>query len=143
MLNKPISRSNSYSFNVFWSEEDGSYIAICPEFPGLSAFGETAEQALAEMKVVLDLAIETYQEEGWTLPEPTARHAYSGQFRVRMPKTLHARLAFQAEVEHVSLNTLVVASLSEAMGRKVGFSKLHEDRRETQDTSGTLETTGK
>lgn len=60
-----------------------------------------------------------------------------------MPKTLHARLAFQAEVEHVSLNTLAVASLSEAMGREVGFSKRQEDRLETQDTSGALETIGK
>jgi antitoxin HicB len=143
MSNKTISRSNSYSFNVFWSEEDGSYIAVCPEFPILSAFGETAEQALAELKVALDLAIETYQEEGWTLPEPIARHVYSGQFRVRMPKSLHARLAFQAELEHVSLNTLVVASLSESMGRKVGFSRLQEDRHETQDTSGALEAVGK
>jgi hypothetical protein len=45
----------------------------------------------------------------------------------KMTKTLHAKLALQGEVEHVSLNTLVVASLSEAMGRKVGFSTLHKD----------------
>jgi predicted RNase H-like HicB family nuclease len=61
---------NNYSFNVFWSEEDQSYIALCPEFPRLSAFGDTPEQALSEMKIVLELAIETYQVEGWPLPEP-------------------------------------------------------------------------
>jgi predicted RNase H-like HicB family nuclease len=72
MANKTITGSHNYSFNVFWSEEDASYIAVCPEFSGLSAFGETAEQALAEMEIALDLAIETYQEEGWTLPEPMA-----------------------------------------------------------------------
>lgn len=65
----------AYSFNVFWSDEDAAYIAVCPEFPGLSAFGETAEQALTEMKLALELAMETYQEEGWTLPEPTTHQA--------------------------------------------------------------------
>jgi predicted RNase H-like HicB family nuclease len=60
----------NYSYQVFWSEADEGYIAICPEFPNLSAFGETAEEALAELKVALELAIETYREEGWPLPEP-------------------------------------------------------------------------
>ena len=60
----------NYSFDIFWSEEDAAYIAICPEFPRLSAFGGTPEQALAEMKVVLKLAIEAYEEEGWPLPKP-------------------------------------------------------------------------
>ncbi len=61
---------NNYSFNISWSEDDTAYIAICPEFPRLSAFGDTPEQALAEMKVVLRLAIESYEEEGWPLPKP-------------------------------------------------------------------------
>jgi|GEM_PF-921579 len=107
---------NNYSFNVFWSEEDEAYIATCPEFPRISAFGDTAEQALAEMQVALEMAIETYQEEGWPLPRPRTQPEYSGQFRVRMPKSLHARLASQAEDEGVSLNTLVITYLSEAVG---------------------------
>ncbi|HET7076091.1 MAG TPA: type II toxin-antitoxin system HicB family antitoxin [Chloroflexia bacterium] len=61
---------DKYSFNIFWSEEDNSYFAICPEFPGLSAFGDTPEQALAEGKIVLEITIETYKEEGLPLPEP-------------------------------------------------------------------------
>jgi SOS-response transcriptional repressor LexA len=82
MTNKTINRSHNYSFNVFWSEEDEAYIAVCPEFPGLSAFGETAEQALAEIEVALDMAIETYQEEGWTLPEPTAYGTQQPSFKI-------------------------------------------------------------
>ncbi len=107
---------DKYSFHVFWSDEDESYITVCPEFPDLSTFGGTAEQALAEMNIVLESVIETYQEEGWPIPEPRKLSMYSGQFRVRMPKFLHAKLAEQAEVEGVSLNTLVVTYLSEAVG---------------------------
>lgn len=44
-----------YGFDVFWSEEDGGYIATCPDFPGLSAFGVSEEQALSEGKAALRL----------------------------------------------------------------------------------------
>ena len=61
----------NYSFNVIWSEEDDAYIATCPAFPDLSAFGETLEEALEEVRVVLDLFIEEYEADGVPLPEPT------------------------------------------------------------------------
>jgi predicted HicB family RNase H-like nuclease len=49
------------------------------------------------------------------LPEPDvrpAREQYSGKFVVRVPKSLHAALAAEAQTEGVSLNHLVVAKLS-------------------------------
>jgi predicted RNase H-like HicB family nuclease len=115
---------DKYSFNVFWSEEDNAYIAICPEFPGLSAFGDTPEQALAEGRVVLELTIETYKERDLPLPAPKVYAGYSGQFRVRIPKTLHAQLVAQAAAEGVSLNSLVGNYLSEGVGTKRGISYL-------------------
>jgi len=62
--------NNRYAIQIFWSEEDESFIAICQEFPGLSAFGETREEALHEAQIALDLMIETYQENSIPLPEP-------------------------------------------------------------------------
>jgi predicted RNase H-like HicB family nuclease len=59
-----------YGYNVFWSDADGGFIAVSPEFPRLSAFGETPEAALAELRGVLDDAVEVYQAEGWPLPVP-------------------------------------------------------------------------
>jgi HicB-like protein involved in pilus formation len=50
-----------------------------------------------------------------SLPEPPAgpqRREYSGKFNVRVPKSLHAALASEAEAEGVSLNQLVVAKLA-------------------------------
>ena len=50
-----------------------------------------------------------------TLPEPSVgpqRREYSGRFNVRLPKSLHAALASEAEAEGVSLNQLVVAKLA-------------------------------
>jgi predicted RNase H-like HicB family nuclease len=61
---------NHYSFQVFWSEEDGNYIAIVPEFRSVSAFGDTPEEALSAVQIALEMVIEDYEEEGWPLPEP-------------------------------------------------------------------------
>ena len=50
-----------------------------------------------------------------SLPEPPVgpqRREYSGKFNVRVPKSLHAALASEAEAEGVSLNQLVVAKLA-------------------------------
>jgi len=61
---------SKYGLQIFWSEEDEGYIAVCQEFPGLSAFGETREEALREAQIALDLMIETYQKNSIALPEP-------------------------------------------------------------------------
>jgi len=106
----------NYSFSATWSDEDEGYIAICPEFPGLSAFGDTAEEAVAELKAAIGLAIETYQSEGWDVPQPQRIPEYGGKLLLRMPKSLHGKLAQQAEAEGVSLNTYVITILSEAIG---------------------------
>ena len=42
---------SDYHINVFYSEEDGGYIADIPDLDACSAFGETAETALAEVEI--------------------------------------------------------------------------------------------
>ena len=107
---------NKYGLNIVWSEEDQGYIATCPEFPGLSAFGESFEDAVAEAKLAQELFVETYQTEGVPLPEPQSLDAYSGQFRLRIPSTLHAQLARMANAEGVSLNQYVLMILASQVG---------------------------
>jgi len=59
-----------YSIEIFYSEEDRGYIALAPELPGCSAFGETEEEALREIKIAIDLWLETAQKEGRGIPLP-------------------------------------------------------------------------
>lgn len=61
---------NKYALQIFWSDEDEGFIAVCREFSGLSAFGETREDALREAQIALDLMIETYKKNNLPLPEP-------------------------------------------------------------------------
>ncbi|HET7234613.1 MAG TPA: toxin-antitoxin system HicB family antitoxin [Longimicrobium sp.] len=111
---------NHYSYSVRWSPEDEAFIALCPEFAGLSAFGESAAEALEQIQVAVDLAVETHQAEGWPLPEVQAVSQYSGQFRLRMPRSLHGELAARAEAEGVSLNSLAVAYIARGLGTASG-----------------------
>lgn len=104
---------NKYSINVQWSEEDECFVALVPEFPTLSAFGETREEALAEAKVALQGFIDIYQADGLPLPEPKCVPSHSGQLRIRIPKTLHGELAKEAERQGVSLNSHIIYLLSE------------------------------
>jgi len=110
-----MSLDQKYSLNLKFSEDDAGYIAICPEFPGLSAFGNSPEEAVGEAKIALGLFIETYREENKPLPEPNVTKEFSGQIRIRLPKSLHQRLAIQAEEEGTSINTLMIQYISEGL----------------------------
>lgn len=101
-----------YSVRLVWSDEDASYVATIPEFPGLSAFGDTPEDAAAEARVAAEGFIETLVAEGKSLPDPEKAKAYSGQIRLRLPVSLHERLARQAEKDGTSLNSYMVYLLS-------------------------------
>ena len=107
-----------YSARLVWSDEDEGYIATAPELEGVSAFGETLEDALSELAIARGVWIEEACESGRDLPAPLILPSYSGQFRLRLPRSLHGWLAARADLEGVSLNTLVVQLLSEARGRR-------------------------
>jgi predicted RNase H-like HicB family nuclease len=62
-----------YAIEIFYSEEDEGYIAIVPELPGCSAFGETEERALREVKIAIQLWLETAKEMGRAIPLPLKR----------------------------------------------------------------------
>jgi antitoxin HicB len=102
-----------YSVAVQWSEDDEGYIATIPELTGLSAFGVTKEEALSELEVAKEAYLEVFIEDGCQLPEPDTLNSFSGQTRLRLPKSLHASLSRKAKMEGVSLNTYIIHLLSE------------------------------
>lgn len=46
--------SNNSTFNVFWSEEDNEYVAVCPEFPSLSFLSSVKADALRGIKELVN-----------------------------------------------------------------------------------------
>ena len=59
-----------YEVVIFWSDEDGAYIAYAPELPGCMAHGETYEDALQSIKEAMELWLEVAQEFRDEVPEP-------------------------------------------------------------------------
>lgn len=64
---------SDYHINIFFSEEDGGYIADIPDLESCSAFGETPEQALSEVEQVKKLWLEAALQEGKPIPPPRYR----------------------------------------------------------------------
>lgn len=64
---------SDYHINIFYSEEDGGYIADIPDLEACSAFGETPELALAEVERAKKAWIETAREKGKPVPPPLYR----------------------------------------------------------------------
>ncbi len=101
-------------------EEGGGYLIEFPDLPGVISDGETPEEAIRNGQDALAAALMTMQEFGDPIPKPSHGTSASGQWRQRVPRSLHARLVSRAQQEGVSLNTLVTTLIAEGLGRKEG-----------------------
>ncbi|MHB9014013.1 MAG: toxin-antitoxin system HicB family antitoxin [Ignavibacteriaceae bacterium] len=119
-----------YKIEIYFEHEDNTWVAVHPELGRGTcyAIGETQEEALkllAEAKKdILEIAI----SEGKEIPEPIfeKEELPSGQFVLRIPRTLHAQLKSRADKEEVSLNQYVLTILSEHIGIEKSKDKFTE-----------------
>ena len=101
-----------YKLEIVPDMDEGGFVARYPELPGCITVGDTLE---AVVKNVNDAKIEWITaalEDGNTIPEPSTYDDYSGQFKLRLPKSLHKLLADQSKEEGVSMNQYCVYLLS-------------------------------
>ena len=63
-------KDQRYEIILYWSNEDDCFIAEAPELPGCMAHGDTQEKALGEIKIAMDLWIETAIEDRIDIPHP-------------------------------------------------------------------------
>ena len=62
-----------YEMIIYWSHEDGAFIAEVPELPGCTADGSTYREAVKNVEVVIQEWIETAKELGKPIPQPKGR----------------------------------------------------------------------
>lgn len=108
-----------YKINVHPVEtEDGiEWIARIPDVNNCGGSGATPAEAIEDAYENLAFELETLKEEGKEIPQPRDESKFSGKISLRMPKYLHEKIDEIAQLEEVSINQLIVATLSE----KVGF----------------------
>lgn len=68
-----------YHINVFYSDEDGGYVADIPDLSGCSAFGITPEEAVVEVQKAKDAWIAAARERGIAVPAATYKPAVANQ----------------------------------------------------------------
>jgi antitoxin HicB len=120
-----------YPFEIrpLTEDEGGGFLISFPDFSECISDGETIEEAIANGFDALAETIAALEDLGLPVPEPGGG-GYSGKFVQRVPKSLHARLALRARQEGVSMNTLVVSLISDALARRELASPISADQKE-------------
>lgn len=102
-------------------EEDGSYVAEVVEMPGCLAAGEDPNEAIGLLRDSFVLWREEAERSGRPVPPPT-REGPSGRLLLRIPRSLHVRVAQAAARDGVSVNAFVTAAVAERVGAGRGRS---------------------
>ena len=103
---------DGFTVNILYDENDKDFVANFVELPLVSAFGDTPDKALQELKLAWEGVKQSYINQGEQVPVSPSKKSYSGQFNVRIDKRLHKALAIEACQAHVSLNALVAQKLA-------------------------------
>lgn len=63
-------KMDKYTYRITWSGEDGEYVGLCAEFPGLSWLAATPEAAFSGIYNAVREAVEDMRTAGEAVPEP-------------------------------------------------------------------------
>ena len=101
-----------YRMEIVPDTEEGGYAVSFPELPGCITCGDTLEQAIRNAEDAKQAWLEAALEEGLEIAEPESLDDYSGQFKLRIPKSLHKSLAEHSKREGISMNQYCLYLLS-------------------------------
>lgn len=101
-----------YRMEIVPDTEEGGYVVTFPELPGCITCGETLGTAVSNAEEAKKEWIKAALEEGLEIPEPEGLNDYSGQFKLRIPKSLHRQLSEQSKREGISMNQYCLYLLS-------------------------------
>ncbi len=102
----------SYRMEIIEDKDEGGFVVFFPELPGCMTCGDTIETAIANAADAKKAWLEAAIEDGIEIQEPDTLEEYSGQFKLRIPRSLHRSLAEHSKEEGVSMNQYCVYLLS-------------------------------
>lgn len=115
-LNYYLNLNYEYKVRKLTDKEGSGWFAEIPLLPGCMSDGETVEEAVTNLEDAKRAWLETALELGRDIPEPVLAEDFSGQLRIRMPKSLHKALSDKAREEKVSLNQYIIYNLARSIG---------------------------
>ena len=93
-----------YRMEVIPDTAEGGYVVRFPELPGCLTCADTLEEAVRNAADCKKEWLSAAMEDGIDIPEPVSEDEYSGQFKLRIPKSLHKSLAEHSKAEGISMN---------------------------------------
>ncbi len=104
-----------YRFELVEDADEGGFVISYPDLPGCISMGNTVEEALQNGEEARkEWTLATLESDG-IIPEPFSANDYSGQFRLRVPKSLHKLLAERSKEEGISMNQYCIYLLSHSI----------------------------
>lgn len=104
-----------YKFEITEDESEGGFVISYPDLIGCISSGETIEDAVKNGEDARREWFYATLENGGVIPEPFSADDYSGQFRLRVPKSLHKHLAERSKQEGISMNQYCIYLLSQTI----------------------------
>ena len=104
--------SLNYKIEVLKAEEGEGFVLYCPELKGCVTCADTVQKAFDMIEDAKKCWFLACIEEDTPIPEPGDISEYSGQFKLRMPKSLHKTLVENSRQEGISMNQYCLYLLS-------------------------------
>ena len=101
-----------YKMEIVPDLDEGGFVASFPDLPGCITMGDTIEEVVQNIVDAKRQWLLAELENGAVIAEPEELKEYSGQFKLRLPKSLHRQLAEHSKIEGVSMNQYCVYLLS-------------------------------
>ena len=101
-----------YRMEIVEDSDEGGFVASYPDLPGCISCGESVEAAAANAQDAKRAWLEAAMEDGIAIRVPDSLDDYSGQFKLRIPKSLHRSLAEHSQREGISMNQYCIYLLS-------------------------------
>ena len=116
-MNKDLNyyMSLPYRVEVVADKDEGGFVLRCPELIGCVTAAKTIEEGFRLLEDAKQEWFSACLEDHIAIPEPMGAEDYSGQFKLRLPKSLHRLLAQRSSEEGVSMNQYCVYLLSKGV----------------------------
>jgi predicted RNase H-like HicB family nuclease len=102
----------NYKIEIVEDKDEGGYTLSCPELSGCVTCAATIEEGLKMIEDAKMCWFTACIEDALPIPEPSLLENYSGQFKLRIPKSLHKKLAEHSRQEGISMNQYCLYLLS-------------------------------
>ena len=120
-MNKDLSyyMGLKYKIEILPEEDNEGFALHCPELKGCITCADTIEEGLKMIEDAKKSWFTACMEDNISIPEPNDCSDYSGQFKLRIPKSLHKSLAERSKQEGVSMNQFCMYLLSSGAGASI------------------------